>query len=222
MIAKDTNDDTRIERLNARHLRRASWKAIHLNRQEIRARCSCAVSHSISAFVMGLPASGIGSIGLNSINGAPSRVMTTTLSTDSTVDQLGQLVLSFGDAVVVHCKVIAIRVAIMHLDPQMNRFLRASRSLFNSYFAMEEPWGDPHRAWDLRDHFNPVQAELFKALVLHPSEIAGVEYGEGPQPILVRPTTDGILPHNDKSRNGFGLLGLSIDRVRRRFWLALL
>ncbi len=82
----------------------------------------------------------------------------------------------------------------MRLDLQMNEFLLASRSLFNTHFCLRQPWDDPHRAWDLRDLFEPVEEALFRALVLQPFALTGPTFGTGPQPVRVIGNTGGELP----------------------------
>jgi hypothetical protein len=82
----------------------------------------------------------------------------------------------------------------MDANVQVDRFLRASRSLFNGFFSIDRPWANPHRAWDLRDCFGPVEAALFQALVLRPLRIEGPSYGCGPQVIRVLSKIEGAMP----------------------------
>jgi hypothetical protein len=82
----------------------------------------------------------------------------------------------------------------MSVDQNMQRFLIASRSLFNQFFFQIEPFGDPNRAWDMNELFQPVERALFEALVAKPLDVGAEPYGELQTRLAVLPSGDFELP----------------------------
>ncbi len=76
----------------------------------------------------------------------------------------------------------------------MDRFLTCSRELFNTYFRQPDPWSDPHRAWHLRDRFEPVRSALFRGLVAEPHGLQPLDYGQLHPQISVVARQAGELP----------------------------
>jgi len=82
----------------------------------------------------------------------------------------------------------------MSIAHDMDRFLTCSRELFNTYFRQPDPWSDPHRAWHLRDRFEPVRSALFRGLVTEPHGLQPLDYGQLHPQISVVARHTGELP----------------------------
>lgn len=74
------------------------------------------------------------------------------------------------------------------LYDRMNRFLIASRDLFNTQFRMEAPYVGKNAASDLRDDCLLVEQALFRVIVGAPSEGEAPGYGETQHWIRVIPS----------------------------------
>lgn len=64
------------------------------------------------------------------------------------------------------------------LDTRVRRFRIATRELFNTYFALPEPWKNPDKAWQSMGYFVEIEAAVFNYMVLAPEKIAIVRYGQ--------------------------------------------
>jgi hypothetical protein len=82
----------------------------------------------------------------------------------------------------------------MLLDDCMDRFITASRGLFNAYFRDADPWAEPHHAWDRRDLYETVERPMFRALVTVPCTLAEIPYGRVQTEISVCARGDSELP----------------------------
>jgi hypothetical protein len=64
------------------------------------------------------------------------------------------------------------------LDARVRKFRIASRELFNTYFAIPEPWKDTDKAWQSMDYFVEIEAAMFNYMVLAPENMALIRYGQ--------------------------------------------
>lgn len=71
------------------------------------------------------------------------------------------------------------------LDVRLRRFRIASRELFNTYFALSEPWKNSDAAWQSAENFSEIEALMFKHMVLVPENLLIIRYGQAHPEIKV-------------------------------------
>lgn len=69
-------------------------------------------------------------------------------------------------------------------DESMNKFRLASRTVFNSFFHIQDPYEND--GWAYEERFSAIEKLLFQKIVIEPASLPSIVYGDVQEQVIVK------------------------------------